>query len=77
LILAFYSTAAALVYLALTGNWHFSLDDVVVGGTALLTALGTATGRYELDKFMHNLMQPKDPAPVVEPVVVEPVPATE
>lgn len=74
LLLSAYSTAAALLYLWLTGGWDFKLDDLVVGVSALLTALGTASGRYELWKFTTNLMKPKEPA---ETVVTEPAPVVE
>jgi len=62
LLLAAYSTVAALATAFLTGHWAFNLDAFTTGLTALVTALGSASGRYALVKFLADWI--KTPMPV-------------
>lgn len=67
LILAFYSTAGALGTAYLTGHLGWTVEDATVALTAFVTVLGSATGRYEVWKFLTSLMS--KPAPVSAPAL--------
>lgn len=64
LVLTTYSTGAALLTAFLTGHLGVSANDLTVEATAFMTALGSASGRYELWKFVSGLMQKPEPVSV-------------
>lgn len=74
LVLAGYSTAAALVYAYLQGGLALSLDSVIEALTGFVVVLGSASGRYELFRFLMSASTPKEPAPTpADPPVAEDV----